>query len=555
MSRRISTQAAFSLIVLTGAAASTGCEAILGLKRAELLVADAGTGGATTTSHGTGGDGGAASCSPGETKACYEGPAATENVGICKSGTQTCKIDGSGFGDCAGQVTPQAETCAGPADEDCSGHDCVQWADLFGGVQYQGATAVGVDATTGDIFVAGSFAGVIPLEGLGKTLTSTSSSDVFLIKLGPSGKPVWAESFGASGVSAHVLSVAVGADGGVVIYGGTSGEMSFGGAAVSGPCLYAAKLSGSDGKFIWSQGFVSTALEGFGYLGGGRAMAVAPNGDVVVSGWFSDSDIDFGTGTVHHNGTLKRNAFLAKLNGSDGSALWSQAPCSDGASECDIDRLVVDAVRVHLGGSFSGSLTLGSAPKLTAAGTQDAVLAQLTHDGNTILQKQIGGAQSTVAVTGLAVDGLGGVVLGGRFTGSADFGGGSVASASGAEYIVRYGSDQAFVWAGFGDAAMSALGADTNGNILVAANPNTSFTFAGVNFPLSGDMFVAKLSSAGALVWSKLYKTGGDVSGLAVTQQGDPVLVGSIGDDSVDFGTGPLLTGGSNDAFVVKLSP
>jgi hypothetical protein len=91
-----------------------------------------GTGGTGTTSSSTttatsssssgGGTGGGMVCTPGSTQPCYSGPAGTKDVGICKSGTQTCAADGSGFGACTGEVLPApAEDCATPEDDDCNG--------------------------------------------------------------------------------------------------------------------------------------------------------------------------------------------------------------------------------------------------------------------------------------------------------------------------------------------------------------------------------------------------------------------------------------------------
>ncbi|MBU1992728.1 MAG: putative metal-binding motif-containing protein [Patescibacteria group bacterium] len=52
-------------------------------------------------------------CSPGDTQACGS------SVGECKSGTQTCEADKT-WGECTGQVGPQAEYCDGK-DNNCNG--------------------------------------------------------------------------------------------------------------------------------------------------------------------------------------------------------------------------------------------------------------------------------------------------------------------------------------------------------------------------------------------------------------------------------------------------
>ncbi|MBT9559971.1 MAG: hypothetical protein IV100_28330 [Myxococcales bacterium] len=60
-------------------------------------------------------------CSPGATEDCYEGPAGTEGVGDCASGTRTCGADGRAWGECLGQTVPGIESCVSDGDEDCDG--------------------------------------------------------------------------------------------------------------------------------------------------------------------------------------------------------------------------------------------------------------------------------------------------------------------------------------------------------------------------------------------------------------------------------------------------
>jgi hypothetical protein len=60
-------------------------------------------------------------CVPGSVAPCYSGPGGTQNVGICKGGSQTCSQDGAGYGSCLGEVLPQVESCATAGDDDCNG--------------------------------------------------------------------------------------------------------------------------------------------------------------------------------------------------------------------------------------------------------------------------------------------------------------------------------------------------------------------------------------------------------------------------------------------------
>lgn len=59
-------------------------------------------------------------CQPGAITSCYSGPEGTLDVGVCRSGTMICLDDGSGFGECSGEVLPSPEQC-NLLDDDCDG--------------------------------------------------------------------------------------------------------------------------------------------------------------------------------------------------------------------------------------------------------------------------------------------------------------------------------------------------------------------------------------------------------------------------------------------------
>jgi hypothetical protein len=58
------------------------------------------------------------SCTPGDMQACYTGDAATQGVGLCSDGVQTC--DAGQWGSCTGETLPTAEICD-DFDNDCDG--------------------------------------------------------------------------------------------------------------------------------------------------------------------------------------------------------------------------------------------------------------------------------------------------------------------------------------------------------------------------------------------------------------------------------------------------
>jgi protein-arginine deiminase len=110
-------------------------------------------------------------CVPGSSRACYTGPAGTQNVGICKGGTETCNGQGTGYGPCAGQVVPQVEDCNTPADENCDGQ----------------APGCGVVVPIIDLRADTNRNGVVdltdPTEDLGEDVWTTGSGAIFLANI------------------------------------------------------------------------------------------------------------------------------------------------------------------------------------------------------------------------------------------------------------------------------------------------------------------------------------------------------------------------------------
>jgi hypothetical protein len=64
---------------------------------------------------------GPCSCTPNQTKACYNGPPNTLNVGACKAGTSTCNAKGDAWGPCVGEKLPIPEICGNAINDDCVG--------------------------------------------------------------------------------------------------------------------------------------------------------------------------------------------------------------------------------------------------------------------------------------------------------------------------------------------------------------------------------------------------------------------------------------------------
>jgi hypothetical protein len=59
-------------------------------------------------------------CTDGATRPCYDGPAGTGGVGLCKNGVQTC-VGGKWSSGCPGEVLPTPESCCDALDHNCNG--------------------------------------------------------------------------------------------------------------------------------------------------------------------------------------------------------------------------------------------------------------------------------------------------------------------------------------------------------------------------------------------------------------------------------------------------
>lgn len=142
-----STSSRFVLGVLFGstllASSTIGCQAGVGLSTGGSGSTGTDTG-TTTSTTSTGGAGSTSSSSTGssmtdctnplnqqgcscpgvgDTRPCYTAEPATEKLGACKSGIQTCEQDGEFqlWGACVGDVTPTNENCNDQLDHNCNG--------------------------------------------------------------------------------------------------------------------------------------------------------------------------------------------------------------------------------------------------------------------------------------------------------------------------------------------------------------------------------------------------------------------------------------------------
>jgi Beta-propeller repeat len=533
-----------------------GCGLLIGYEDATLQPEAA-----TSSTSSGGGAGGSSACEPGKTAPCYSGPEGTEGVGICKAGSKTCNAEGTEYGACTGDVTPGVETCADSKDEDCDGHDCAVWAELFGDSDSQAAYGVAVD-TTGNSYVIGSFYGAIPFDG--NTLISSGITSAFLVKFDPSGKHIWSKQFGGVSVLG-LVSVATDAGGNVVIAGYSSTDaVDFGGGSVP-PGAVVAKFA-SDGKHMWSKSFggvqCNSILTGLSLV---TSVAFTPQNDIIAVGAFCGT-ANLGNGPITAQSVGYPDAFIVKLRSTDGSSKtadggWTRV-FGDGSTQRANSVAVDTAGNILVAGNFNGSIDLGLGPA-TSAGGSDVFLAKLVADGGPSWVRTFGDTKDDSA-NRLAIGKYGGPVLTGTFQGTVDFGGGAV-KATGVHangFVAQYATGNSFQWAktfgGSGIVNDLGVAGDGAGNIFLSGSAAATIDLGTGPLTAGGglDIFLAKFTSIGQTSWSRRFGNEADqiATGLALTQVGEPTLVGAVA-KSVDFGTGLLTSSGDNDGFIARFSP
>ena len=213
----------------------------------------------------------------------------------------------------------------------------------------------------------------------------------------------------------------------------------------------------------------------------GRSISVDRAGNLFVCGHFVES-ASFATGSIR--GTAQQQSgFLAKLD-SGGRVLWTQVIGGHTDDECRGVAADPEGNCV-VTGNFRSTVTLGpgaSQSSLTSAGGTDIFLAKFSPAGVLLWAKQAGGSGD-------------------------DFG--------------------------------HAVACDSSGNIFVTGSYELTGTFDGITLPGQDatQLFVAKYTPAGRLVWIKDIGGGESATGLgiAVDSQGGPCVTGRFNSGKTTF--------------------
>jgi hypothetical protein len=497
-----------------------------------------GEGGATSSSSsGQTGSGGAMQCT---------GPEACDDQNVCTQDS------------CEGAMCVNAPALAGTPCEGGKACDesgaCANVAASFskglGGPGNDAATAVAVDSA-GNLLVAGTFEQAVDF-GAGP-LTSAGSKDIFVVKLDPSGDPIWSKSFGGA-ASEMVGDAACDDAGNVILVGSSQSVIDFGGGALPNAGeddVFVVKLD-PDGKHVWSKQFGASSKQF------GESVAVDGGGNVVLSGRFEVS-IDFGAGPLISSGTS--DIFITKL-GPSGALAWAKS-YGEGGIQLAPKVAVDSAGNIVSTGGFEGMVDFGGGPVVSAGGI-DVYILKLDPSGKHMWSKAAGDGTNLQMGGDIGVDSAGNVVVTGTLLGSMDFGGGMLLETGGPDvFVVKLDPNGGHMWSkDYGDRGAqggAALAVVPGEKVAVTGAFGGTLDFGGaqVSSPDNGtkSIFLAELDASGAHVMSARSYVPGihDVYAVAADKQGNVVVAGSYS-DVIGFGNGDLPKAGATDIFVAKFA-
>ena len=249
-------------------------------------------------------------------------------------------VDGSGnvyaFGEFEGSLTfgDSTLTSNGTFNGDLllvkySPQGNVLWAKRFGTASSETPLAIWV-SSAGECVISGTFLGIFS-AGL-STHTSSGLSDIFVVKLGVNGTPLWSTAYGGTQTD-NAFGMDGDAAGNIFITGCYMKTMVVGANTLTSNGLwdvFALKLS-SSGAVQWCKGFGGTSNDR------SNDIRVGPGGSLYMYGWYQNK-MGVGTDTLQSNGEY--DVFLIKLaeNGVQESAFSFGGGSYDVGAAIDLDQ-------------------------------------------------------------------------------------------------------------------------------------------------------------------------------------------------------------------------
>lgn len=407
------------------------------------------------------------------------------------------------------------------------------WVVTFGGTGADRAVAHELDAS-GNIYVAGYYLSTVDFDpGPGTvSYTSAGATDFYFSKFDNNGNLIWANSIGYLGTD-YAQTLALDNNGALYISGEfTSDSIDFDpGPGVftlpnSNPSLtsydpYLAKYDTS-GTLQWVFGLGGTSSDF------ARSVVVAPNGDVLLGGYFSTTLTPDPAAITTLTSIGLADCYIARYT-SAGSLVWAKG--FGGGSTDNLLGLTMHGDSVFSTGTFNSIVDFDPGNDTLAfqsAGLTDAFISKLDNAGNLIWARAFGSNPSETA-TGICANAAGEVYIAGSFNDTTNLDASNTAPIMNAlglrdGFITKYSATGDYVWGNrIGSSATDYcrfITLDPSGDIWTTGyygagtlypdqtNLSIQFTNSGVN-----DGFLARYGECAYPVISSQPVTGGTCVG------------------------------------------
>ncbi|MCX6723943.1 MAG: SBBP repeat-containing protein [Candidatus Staskawiczbacteria bacterium] len=236
------------------------------------------------------------------------------------------------------------------------------------------------------------------------------------------------------------------------------------------------------------------------------------------------------------------DAFVKKLS-SNGALIWSTS--LGGTADDYVSGVVVDASgNIYVSGTSGG--TWGT-PIRPFVADYSAFVVKLSNTGTIVWNTFLGGSGIDFG-NGISIDTSGNIYVTGYSQGTW----GSPIRSSGNAFVAKLTNAGAITWntlLGSGNESGDGIVVDISGNLYVSGYGGGTW---GTPIRDSGGVFVAKLTSAGAIIWNTFLGASGNADrGLAVDTSGNVYVAGQ---SEATWGT-PVRTyyGSGRDGWAAKL--
>jgi hypothetical protein len=436
--------------------------------------------------------------------------------------------------------------------------------------QYTGADASNVKTFGSDGQISGTYISSIALDDsgniyvggeydiqtdFGDTLVTTPSEALFVAKYTANDSLLW---FRLAPNTADVYGygeckdLALDHQGNVYITGEFTHSIIFGGDTLMtkstsgsyGYDFYLARYH-SDGSLGWVKQFGEAQLQYPYYAAKSSGLCTDVSGNIYLTGYYSDT---LTIGNIGLRGKPQQsNGFIAKYH-ADGSVEWANS-FGGGNSQNQATAVALDSSgNVFVTGLFTAQASFGGIQP-PYAGQSDVCIAKYNPNGSIAWVKTIEGPGVDEG-NAIAITAAGEIVVTGKFSGTADFGGTTLTSVGDYDmFVAKYAQDGSFQWAdhaggydpfqkvgwNFG----TAVSIDRLGYINVTGIFTNVANFGPIKLTTKGmveDIFVAKYKDDGTIVWAKRARGSGLCHPTDIISDPNGVIytVGNV-DSSGDF--------------------